>query len=150
MEPTFTLAKTNNIDTLVELMQEFYAYDHLEFNESAARSALQMVLNDPSLGSVWLIELAGETIGYVVLALGFSLEYRGRDAFIDELYIRASHRGQGIGKQALQLIEATCRSLGVQALHLEVERVNSNAQAVYRKAGFVDHDRLLMTKWISS
>lgn len=81
-----------------------------------------------------------------VLCLGFSLEYKGRDAFVDEIYIRAAFRGQGLGKRALEFPEAECRALGVQALHLEVERANTNAQEVYRKHGFIDQDRYLMTK----
>jgi len=38
--------------------------------------------------------------------------------------------------------------LGVKALHLEVERTNTAAQAFYRKIGFKDHSRYLMTKWL--
>jgi ribosomal protein S18 acetylase RimI-like enzyme len=33
-------------------------------------------------------------------------------------------------------------------LHLEVERANTAAQGVYRRAGFKDHDRYLLTKWL--
>jgi GNAT superfamily N-acetyltransferase len=46
-----------------------------------------------------------ETIGYIVLTLGDSLEYHGRDAFVDEIYIRESHRGKGIGAQAIKFVE---------------------------------------------
>jgi ribosomal protein S18 acetylase RimI-like enzyme len=97
---------------------------------------------------VWLINNGDETIGYVVLTLGYSLEYHGRDAFIDEICIRESHRGKGIGAEVFKIVEATCRRLEVQALHLEVERANTRAQAFYHKVGFEDHDRYLLTKWI--
>jgi GNAT superfamily N-acetyltransferase len=149
MVPTFKLADTADINTLIDMMRNLYAHDHLAFDEQIARNAIPLILSDPSFGKVWLIQFEGEAIGYVVLTLGFSLEYRGRDAFIDELYIRESHRGLGLGKKVLQFVEEACRSLGVRALHLEVERANTNAQMVYRKAGFVDHDRFLMTKWIT-
>jgi ribosomal protein S18 acetylase RimI-like enzyme len=72
----------------------------------------------------------------------------GRDAFIDEIYIRESHRGKGIGAKVIKFVEETCRSLEVQALHLEVERANTRAQAFYRKIGFQGHNRYLLTKWI--
>jgi ribosomal protein S18 acetylase RimI-like enzyme len=36
----------------------------------------------------------------------------------------------------------------VTALHLEVERKNKAAQEFYRRIGFQDHDRYLMTRWI--
>jgi ribosomal protein S18 acetylase RimI-like enzyme len=150
MDVAFKLAHVSDINLLVEFMREFYEVDHHAFDESAARSALRKILHDDSYGRVWLIELDGSRVGYVVLTLGFSLEYHGLDAFIDEIYLSESCRGQGIGKRGLQFVEEACRSLGVHALHLQVARENTSAQAVYRKFGFADDDRYLMTKWIAS
>ena len=127
-------------------MREYYVQDRLPFDEPMARSALEGLLGDPSLGRLWLILDGVEAIGYVVLTLGYSLEYHGRDAFLDELFVRASHRGMGVGKATMRFVEMACRDLGVRALHLEVERANVTAQNLYRQAGFQDHDRYLMTK----
>ena len=148
MEATFRVAADTDIEVLVQLMREYYEFDHLPFDEQVARVALAKFVADESLGHVWLISYEGTAIGYLVLTLGYSLEYGGRDAFIDEVYIRASHRGRGIGQGALSFAEEVCCSLGVRALHLEVERANTNAHGLYRKVGFVDHDRYLMTKRI--
>jgi len=150
MQPTFTIATHADIDTLLQFMQEFYTCDHIAFEEAGARSALTTLLSDASLGRAWLIGAKGEAIGYVVLVFGFSLEYHGRDAFLDELYIREDYRGQGIGALALQFLEEVCRSLGIRALHLEVSHDNTKAQSVYRRAGFKDHDRYLMTREITN
>ncbi|NJN97294.1 MAG: GNAT family N-acetyltransferase [Anaerolineales bacterium] len=78
-----------------------------------------------------------ETVGYLVLTLGFRLAY-GRYAFIDEIYVRPAHRSQGIGRQAIAWAEAMCRELGVKALHLEVEQANAKARALYLTLGFVE------------
>lgn len=131
------------------MMGEYYEFDHLRFDEAKARLALDRLLDEPSLGGVWTIHARNETAGYFVLALGFSLEFHGRDAFLDELYLRAPFRGRGIGGAAIRFAEEACRSFGVVALHLEVERANVNALEVYRRSGFVDHDRYLMTKLIA-
>lgn len=149
MVTTFELAQPIDTDMLLQLMREYYEFDHLHFDERIARSALEKFLDNKTLGRLWVIRHAGEPVGYLVLTLGFSFEFGGYDAFIDEVYIRESQRGQGIGKLALQVAEEECRALDVRALHLEVERENVNAQALYRKTGFVDHDRYLMTKQIS-
>jgi GNAT superfamily N-acetyltransferase len=113
-----------------------------------ARGALEALVGDETLGRVWVIRAGGAAIGYVVLTLGYSLEYGGRDACIDELYVREAYRGQGGGSRTLSFVAEVCRALGVCALHLEVERANRGAYGVYRKAGFVDHDCYLMTKRI--
>jgi GNAT superfamily N-acetyltransferase len=149
VETTCRIAERTDIETLLEFMREYYEFDHLPFDESIARTALARFVGEESLGRVWLISYEGEAIGYLVLTLGYSLEYGGRDAFIDEVYIRESHRRRGIGQRVLTFAEEVCRSLGVRALHLEVERANTNAHGLYRKVGFVDHDRYLMTKRIA-
>jgi GNAT superfamily N-acetyltransferase len=70
----------------------------------------------------------------------------GRDAFVDEIYLRESHRRQGIGTQAFAFLEQACRELGVRALRLEVEHRNAAAREFYRTAGFYDQQRHLMTR----
>jgi ribosomal protein S18 acetylase RimI-like enzyme len=104
------------------------------------------VLADPSHGRAVLIEVEGAVAGYLVVCFGWSLEFHGRDAFVDELYVRSRFRGQGIGTRALEVAAEVCRTSGVRALHLEVERSNTRAQSVYRRTGFADREHYLMTR----
>lgn len=148
MDVSFKLANLSHIVVLLGLMRELYVSEELSFEEAGARAALKKLLTDDSLGRVWLIETSGNSIGYVVLTFGFSLEFHGRDAFVDEIYIQPQHRRQGIGRAAFRIVEDACHSLSVQALHLEVGRANISAQAAYRKYGFKDRDQYLMTRQI--
>jgi diamine N-acetyltransferase len=150
METTFTVATPDDIPTLLQFMHEYYEFDHLPFDARVAQTALERRVGDTTLGCIWLIGYAGEPVGYLVVTLGYSLEYGGRDAFVDEVYIRSTHREKGIGTAALTFAEEQCRVLGVRALHFEVERANTNAYGVYRNFGFVDQDRFMMTKIIST
>lgn len=143
---TFRAAAAGDVDAILAMMQRFYALDTYPFDELQARAAVTTLIEHESYGGIWLIEHAGEMAGYVVLTLGYSLEHLGRDAFIDELYLEPGYRGQGTGARALKHVEEECRRLGVRALHLEVERSNHAAQALYRRWDFQDRDRLLMTK----
>jgi GNAT superfamily N-acetyltransferase len=143
---TFKSAELADTEILVQFMREYCAFDHLPFEERVRRRVLAAFLGTESLGRLWVILSDGEAVGYLILTLGFSFEYGGYDAFIDEVYVRQSHRGKGIGTVALAFAEEVCRTFGVRALHLEVERENTNAHSLYRKVGFADHDRSLMTK----
>jgi ribosomal protein S18 acetylase RimI-like enzyme len=149
-DAVFKLAAPGDIEALIPMMIDFYAHEGLPFDETIARRALADVIGDGALGRVFLILLESEVAGYAVLTFGYSLEFHGRDAFVDELYLRDEYRGRGIGKRALEFLTEVCAENGVSALHLEVERSNAPAQAVYRKFGFKDHDRYLMTKWINT
>ncbi|HEV2736621.1 MAG TPA: GNAT family N-acetyltransferase [Longimicrobiaceae bacterium] len=147
-EAAFERAGPEHVEPLVEMMREFYAFEHLAWDEGAARQALDTLLGDGSLGEVWLVRRGGVPAGYFVLAVGFSLEFGGRYLLLDELYVREGHRGSGIGRLALGRAEEACRARGIGALRLEVERRNTGARAFYRVAGFHDHDRDLLTRWV--
>ena len=120
----------------------------IRFDEPAARAAFRWFLSLPAFGRVWLLSLGSKTIGYIVLTLGFSFEFHGHDAFIDELYIDAAHRRRGVGRRAVEFVEKKAREMGVHALHLEVDPGNEPALELYRRTGYQDHHRFLMTKWL--
>jgi diamine N-acetyltransferase len=87
-------------------------------------------------------------VGYLVICFDYSLEYRGKGGWIDELFVETPYRGKGIGTQLLDLAESACREHGAQFLHLEVNHGNP-AIELYRRRGFVDHERYLMSKSLS-
>jgi GNAT superfamily N-acetyltransferase len=141
-------ARADDLDLVVEMMRGLYASDPMHFDVLTAGHALAELLADASLGRVWLVESGGAVAGYAVLTFGYSLEFGGRFALLDELFILAPHRGQGVGRQVLERLEGVCRDLGLTALRLEVARTNQGARRLYEKAGFEAHDRDLMTLWL--
>lgn len=150
METTFRIAEISDTEILMKFIQEFYDFDKYPFNDCTVRTTLAKILNNDGLGRVWLIQHGSEAIGYIILTFGYSLEYQGRDAFIDEFYIKANCRGQGVGISTIKFTESVCPSLGIHGIHLEFERQNTVAQSFYRKVVFKDQERYLMTKWIAT
>ena len=120
----------------------------IPFHESAVRAAFRQFLSLPAFGRIWLPCTGADLIGYIVLTVGFSFEFRGHDAFIDELFIAPTHRRRGFGQQAMAFVEEEARKMGINAIHLEVDPGNDSALELYRRSGYVDHDRFLMTKWL--
>jgi ribosomal protein S18 acetylase RimI-like enzyme len=142
------IATPEDLERLLPLVRELWKHEHMEWDEARTPAALARLLGDASLGRVWILEDSGRAIGYLALCFGYSLEFFGRDAFIDELYVEPGYRGQGHGFRLIEAVEAACPALGVSALHLEVDHVNERAKPLYRRAGFTDHDRFLMTKHV--
>lgn len=132
---------------LLELMREYYAFDHLAFDEVGTRAGLLGLLDDEAVGEAWLaFGAAGEPLGYALLVASWCVELHGRTLIVDELYLRAGARGQGLGRRLLEQAEAVARLRGAKALRLEVERTNTAASAVYVKLGYVAHPRDLMSR----
>ena len=142
------LISPHQIDVVIEMMKKFYSIDQYPFYENKTRENLKNFIHNPELGRLWLIYADEIIIGYVVLTFGFSFEYGGRDAFIDELFIEAEFRGKGIGKTVIDFITVEAKKLEVQSIHLEVENHNERGNALYLKSRFEGKNRQLLTKKI--
>lgn len=144
---SFRAVTGSDVGTLLEFMRALYQEDgSTPLEPDAAEAALRRLLDAPERGMVWLIRRHEQPVGYLVLTWGYSLEFHGRDAFIDELYVAPSARGQGLGRQAVEWAETVCRAHGAGAMHLEVELDNERAHALYRRSGFAERGLRLMTK----
>jgi len=147
--PNFRLAEEKDADLLLDFMQAYYLYDGHGFNREKARAALTALLRNPAFGRTWLISDGDHPAGYIVLCFGYSLEWLGRDAFVDEFYLREEYRGRGWGKTAIRFVEEAARDEGIRALHLEVVEKNTNALQLYRKLKFRQHCSTFLSKWIA-
>ncbi len=148
MPAQFQLISDSSLAQLVRLMREFYEAEKLTFNEEVATLALRKTLLDPSLGSAYLVLLEKEVVGYFVLTYAFSLEFHGKFALLDELYVREAYRKQKLGKAVIEFCEDICRKMGIKALRLEVSQENTLAQKLYRAMSFRQEPRHLFTKWV--
>lgn len=142
----FRRAVPADAEALLDLAQEFYREEGYPFDRTVARAAWNALLRDPAQGWAWVIRRRTKTVGYLLVTLGYSLEYGGRTAFVDEIYLSPAHRGRGLGTKALDLAERAAAEHGARVIHLEVERANAKAHALYRRRGFADRRRYLLTK----
>lgn len=139
-------ATSADLETMVELRRGYCQDDHLDFEFESARAVTARLLREPQWGRVLLCERDKQAIGYVALCVGFSLELGGNEAFIDELFVVPAQRGRGVARGLVKAAVAVAEEIGIKALHLEVDRSNSAAAALYRALGFVARDRYaLMT-----
>ena len=142
------LATADRVAALLEWMRDFYAHEGIPFDPALSEPVLRELLARPQLGRVLEIVADRRPVGYAVLALGYSLEFGGRSAFLDELYVEPASRGRGIGTVALGLLQETSRELGARSLALEVGLDNPGAERLYRREGFTSNGRQLMTRRI--
>src|ERR1051326_5898363 len=148
MNVLFQLLSEEELPALLEMMREFYAQQHMRFDENVARAAITRLLKSPVHGQIYMIFRGPALAGYFALTFCFSLEFHGRFALLDELYLREPFRRLKLGEGVIGFAEDICRREGIAALRLEVGRENSPALALYKKVGFAEDARNLMTKWL--
>lgn len=137
-----TRATPDDLQALLVLIREFCAIDGHEFDEQRLANSLPALLKSDDYGLVWLI---GEPVdGYAVVTWGYSLESGGREALIDEIYLRS--REQGTGSLVMSAILEDCRSRGIRCVFLETEAHNTRVRGFYERAGFEVDDSVWMSQ----
>jgi GNAT superfamily N-acetyltransferase len=147
MPISITQATLADLDTLLVMMCHLQKDDPWSesFHEPTLRSNLAELLPNPIYGIAYIVREGGTPIGYLVICFDYSLEYRGKGAWVDELFVEPAHRGKGIGTQLLDVAEQASREHQARFLHLEVNHGNP-AIELYRRRGLTDHHRFLMSK----
>ncbi|RCR69454.1 GNAT family N-acetyltransferase [Larkinella punicea] len=136
---------TADADAVLRMMETFCGLFNYPFDRMLRQNLIQQVLENPSLGSLWLIGPEKEPVGYVALTYGFAYEFGGKTALVDELFIEEGHRGGGKGRQVLQNLQKAADELGVSVIHLQTEKYNPRAKQLYESVGFVDQERSTLT-----
>lgn len=142
-----TLAKPEDLDRLLPLVRAFHEEAAIDVTEDDRVAGLSPLLDGSPYGGVWLIGPPRSPIGYIVISFGWAVEFGGMDGFVDELYIRPSVRGRGIGTEVMTNLPKQLSKNGLRAIHLEVSRVAVRTQEAYKRAGFKPRaDYMLMTR----
>ncbi len=128
--------------TLMPLVRAYHEFEGIDATDAERLATLRPLLGEgDGLGTIWLIETPDGAVGYIALCFGYSIEFGGRDAFVDEFFIVEAERGRGLGREVLERVKAQAAEAGVRALHLEVARTNTAAKNFYGKAGFESRER---------
>ena len=143
-------ASHNDIPRLVDLMEQFYAESSYALDRSWASRSFERLLGDEGLGAAWLARHGADVAGYVVVTLKHSMEFGGVDAFIDDLFVRANFRRQGVASALLSALFEHCRDVHAAAVHVEVGPENAPARALYRTCGLSDQGRVTLTAKVKS
>jgi len=144
MNVKINIASGNNLAELLPLVRAYHEFERLNVSEIERENSVRRLLSDKSLGGIWRAYADTELVGYIALCVGFSIEFSGLDAFVDEFYIRPEYRGKGIGAKVLELAKVEAKSMGIRALHLEVARTNVKAQNLYTQAKFKAREKYVL------
>ncbi|WP_425043910.1 GNAT family N-acetyltransferase [Primorskyibacter sp. S87] len=147
MSAALRLARPEDLDRVLSLVAAFHSEEGIVQDQDQRRSALLPLLEGIPHGCIYLIGPARAPLGYAIITFGWSVEFGGMDAFLDEIYIRPAVRGRGIASEVLHDLPKALAEAGVCAIHLEVNRENETAQRLYERAGFCLRAKyLLMSK----
>lgn len=137
-------AGPGDLHRLLPLVAAYHEFEGVRSTAAERRRGVEPLLAGSPLGEVWLIGPADAPVGYLAIGLGWSIEFGGPDAFVDEFFLVEEVRGKGMGGAALDAVADRLGRRGIVALHLEVARENGAARAFYARRGFEPRDRYML------
>lgn len=99
--------------------------------------ALDLFLEQPELGFVWMAYDDDGLAGICVVCYGISTSIGAVVAKLDDVSVKADRRGKGIGTALLEQLKAQLRKESVMRIDVAVHLDNPEARRFYQKLGFV-------------
>ena len=120
---------------VLEMMRVFYASPAVWSNgsEEIFQADFTACISDSPFLEGYIFENAQDIQGYGMLAKSYSTEFGKPCVWIEDIYVKDTYRGAGIGSRFLKFIESKYPNA---ILRLEVEAENERAVKVYQKCGF--------------
>lgn len=131
----------SNPDAVAAAAQLLHDFN-IEYDEPApARDVLAARLRELLVGDDFVVLLArdpktGTAVGVGVLRLQPSVWSRGQEAYLAELYVVPSRRGQGHGRELITEAIRVAREQGADYAYLITTEDDRRAQRLYEAAGF--------------
>lgn len=82
--------------------------------------------------SYYLLKAGSDYVGYT------GIYPREGELFLSKLYIRASERGKGFGRKAIEFLVELARERGLGKITLTVNKYNTDTIEAYEKLGFAN------------
>ena len=142
---TFRRIAAGDREEFLAMSREFYTSEavlHPIPDDHHARAFDELMRSDAYL-VCYVMELAGQAVGYALLTKTYSREAGGLNVWVDELYLRPGYRGLGAGSAFFAFLE---QAHPAARYRLETEPENERAQSLYRRMGYRDLPYLQMVK----
>lgn len=134
---------------VLPMVEEFYhtdAVSHAVPTQIMERSFQAVVdPNEPLLRGVLVLE-DGQPAGYIYVTICYSAEVGGRCIFIEEIFLKESCRGRGLGKAVMAWLEEQYPT--ARRFRLEVTDVNQSAIHLYQGSGYewLDYRQMVLDR----
>jgi GNAT superfamily N-acetyltransferase len=138
LAPGFTVrpARREDAELLVNLVHELAVYEKLEQHARATADDFRRHLFGPRPAAESAVaEVGGEAVGFALWFSTFST-FRGQPGlYLEDIFVRPSHRGRGIGKGLLAAVARRAVERGCGRLEWSVLDWNDPAIGFYRALG---------------
>lgn len=139
-------ARPEDAEALAALIRALAAHDGSSADVNFTSDHLRLALTGPAPRLRAILTMDGDKpVGFITYTIDFAIWIASDVLRIDDLYLEAAYRGQGLGRRLMAEIARRALAGGMQA-RWEVVPQNRSAQAFYRSLGAELRDKII-ARW---
>ncbi|MBQ7654812.1 MAG: GNAT family N-acetyltransferase [Clostridia bacterium] len=121
--------------SVIGMMKVFYSSEAVYTNGSKEvfESDFKSCVSENPFAEGFVFEEGENLLGYAMVAKSFSTEFGKQCIWLEDIFVKAEHRGKGVGSAFLEFAESRYPDA---VLRLEIEPENESAIRLYQKSGF--------------
>lgn len=129
-------AELRDLPAIVQLIRELAEFEHLTHLLQVTSEKLRPHLfGERAVVEALVAESQGEVVGFAVFFTNFSTFLAQPGLYLEDLYVRPAHRGQGVGEALLSRVGRLAVEREYGRFEWSVLDWNANAIRFYEKMG---------------
>jgi GNAT superfamily N-acetyltransferase len=129
-------ARREDVPLLLDLLRELAEYERLEDQVQATEELFDRALfSERPAAEALIAERGGEPVGYALFFPTFSTFLAIQGVWLEDLFVRPSHRKSGAGRALLAAVAARAHKRGAERLEWSALDWNELALGFYRRLG---------------
>ena len=134
-------ARPADVPLILSLIRELADYEKLADDVVATEARIERALfGEPPQAEAVVARVDGEPVGFALYFQTFSTFLARPGLYLEDLYVRPAHRGNGYGRRLLVHVARLAVDRGCGRFEWSVLDWNELAQTTYRRAGAAPMD----------
>ncbi|MET0027866.1 MAG: GNAT family N-acetyltransferase [Candidatus Thiodiazotropha sp.] len=135
---TIRAAQASDLEDMVRLLSQLFALERdFDIDPKRQRAGLEQLLAS-DIAQIFVASLQDRVVAMVTVQRVISTAEGGPVAWVEDLVVDASCRGQGIGRSLLGHLQDWCAASNISRLQLVADRDNHAALDFYRRQGWLE------------
>jgi GNAT superfamily N-acetyltransferase len=136
-------ANRADVNAIFGLIRELAEYERAPEQVTNTAAQLEIDLFDKKICDAIVAELDSVVVGFALYFTNYST-WKGACLYLEDFYVKAEFRRQGIGEKLFEAVVEIAKQRGVKRMDWQVLEWNDPALSFYRK-----HNAVLDSEWIN-
>lgn len=132
-----------DIPDLIVMVDELNAHENEPTGNMTLEKAMRDLIGPDAALGAFVAEVDRALIGFAFWLSAYETCEAARGGFVNDLYVRASHRGTGAGKALMQAVARASAAEGGEFLWLTGYRHNDVGRRFYKRLMDVEEERVV-------